>query len=94
MEIPLDSRLTPAQNAQKYYKKYAKSKSAAVHLVEQLEAAHKEQAYIQSVQDALSRAETEKELDEIRQELYHSGLCFKNEALYGEKAERSFLCSI
>ncbi|MBS5725058.1 MAG: NFACT family protein [Clostridiales bacterium] len=77
VEIPLDSRLTPAQNAQKYYKKYAKSKSAAVHLVEQLEAAHREQAYIQSVQDALSRAETEKELNEIRQELYHSGYASK-----------------
>jgi len=73
VEIPLDSRLTPAQNAQRYYKKYTKSKSARVHLKEQMEAAEKESVYIQSVQDALSRAETEKELEEIRRELYHSG---------------------
>ncbi len=73
VEIPLDSRLTPAQNAQRYYKKYTKSKSARVHLQEQMEAAEKESIYIQSVQDALSRAETEKELEEIRRELYHSG---------------------
>ncbi len=73
VEIPLDSRLTPAQNAQRYYKKYTKSKSARVHLKEQLETAEKESVYIQSVQDALSRAETEKELEEIRSELYHSG---------------------
>lgn len=73
VEIPLDSRLTPAQNAQRYYKKYTKSKSARVHLQEQMEAAEKESIYIQSVQDALSRAETEKELEEIRGELYHSG---------------------
>jgi len=73
VEIPLDSRLTPAQNAQRYYKKYTKSKSARVHLAEQMEAAERESIYIQSVQDALSRAETEKELEEIRRELYHSG---------------------
>lgn len=77
VEIPLDSRLTPAQNAQKYYKKYAKSKSAGTHLTEQLKAARSEQVYIQSVQDALSRAETEKELEEIRRELYHSGYASK-----------------
>ncbi len=77
VEIPLDSRLTPAQNAQKYYKKYAKSKSAAVHLREQIAAAQQELSYIQSVQDALSRAETEKELDEIRKELYHTGYASK-----------------
>lgn len=77
VEIPLDSRLTPAQNAQKYYKKYAKSKSAAVHLQEQIAAAQQELSYIQSVQDALSRAETEKELGEIRKELYHSGYASK-----------------
>lgn len=77
VEIPLDSRLTPAQNAQKYYKKYAKSKSAAVHLQEQIAAAEQELSYMQSVQDALSRAETEKELGEIRKELYHSGYASK-----------------
>lgn len=86
VEIPLDTRLTPAQNAQRYYKKYTKCKSARFHLKEQLEAAEKEGIYIQSVQDALSRAETEKELDEIRRELYHSGYASRMKH-YAEKKQ-------
>lgn len=71
--IPLDQRLTPAQNAQRYYKKYNKSKTAKVHLTEQLSLAEAELTYLYTVLDALSRAETERELSEIREELYHSG---------------------
>ncbi|MBQ4067350.1 MAG: NFACT family protein [Clostridia bacterium] len=73
VEIALDSRLTPAQNAQRYYKKYQKSKSAKAHLTEQIRLCESELIYIATVRDALSRAETEKELTEIRSELYHSG---------------------
>lgn len=77
MEIPLDKRLNPAANAQKYYKKYNKSKSAAIHLNEQIEKAEAELEYIHTVADALSRAESEKILAEIRDELYHSGYASK-----------------
>lgn len=73
LEIPLDVTLTPAQNAQKYYKKYNKSKSARLHLTEQMEHSRAELAYIQSVLDALTRAENERDLNDIRDELYHSG---------------------
>ena len=73
VEVPLDATLTPSQNAQKYYKKYAKSKSAKEHLTEQLSNSRQELQYIQTVFDALTRAETERELSEIRDELYHSG---------------------
>ncbi len=73
VRIPLETNLTPAQNGQKYYKKYAKSKSAKEHLTLQLEKSQAELIYIQSVLEALNRAETEKELSEIRDELYHSG---------------------
>ncbi len=73
VKIPLDTRLTPAQNAQRYYKKYSKSKSAKEHLTKQIEIANREYEYIYTVFDSLSRAETEKEISEIRSELYHSG---------------------
>lgn len=73
VEISLDPRLTPAQNAQRYYKKYAKSKSAKEHLTKQIEKTERDIAYIATVQDALSRADSEKELGEIRAELYQSG---------------------
>ena len=75
--ITLNERLTPAQNAQAYYKKYNKSKSAKIHLTSQLESAKAELEYIGTVFDSLTRASTERELAEIRAELYHSGYASK-----------------
>jgi len=86
VEIPLDSRLTPAQNAQRYYKKYAKSKSAKEHLTVQIKLCEEEISYIASVRDALTRAQTEKDLTEIRSELYHSGYASKMKQ-YTEKKQ-------
>jgi predicted ribosome quality control (RQC) complex YloA/Tae2 family protein len=71
--LELDPRLTPAQNAQKYYKRYAKAKSAEVALTEQIRLAREELEYIAGVADALSRARSEAELAELRRELYESG---------------------
>ncbi len=75
--VALDSRLTPAQNAQRYYKRYNKSKSAEVHLKEQIEQGEKELVYLDTVFDSLTRAETEADLNEIRRELYVSGYASK-----------------
>ncbi|MBE6586651.1 MAG: fibronectin/fibrinogen-binding protein, partial [Ruminococcaceae bacterium] len=71
--ITLDERLTPAANAQKYYKKYAKARNAKVELTKQLELGREELDYIYTVFDALSHAETANDLAEIRDELYRSG---------------------
>ena len=86
--IPLDTRMTPAANAQKYYKKYNKTKSAKKHLTEQLELAHSEYEYIMTVFDSLSRASSEKEISEIRSELYHSGYASKMRG-YSEKKKQA-----
>ncbi len=77
VEVPLDKRLTPSANAQRYYKKYNKSKAAKIHLTQQLEMAQEELEYIYTVLDSLTRADGEKELNEIRAELYHSGYASK-----------------
>lgn len=84
--IPLDKRLSPSSNAQRYYKRYNKSKTARVHLTEQIKAAHDELDYVYTVLDALSRAEGERELNEIRAELYHSGYASKMKN-YSEKKQ-------
>lgn len=73
VKVELDSRLSPSQNAQKYYKLYSKAKKAREVLATQLELTEKELAYIESVSAFLSRAETEVDLAEIRDELYRSG---------------------
>ena len=73
LDIELDSRLTPAQNAQRYYKKYNKCKSAKHYLTEQIALAEGELAYLATVSQALENAETEADLAEIRHELSKSG---------------------
>ncbi len=73
VEIPLDKRLTPQQNAQKYYKKYTKSKTAEVELAKQIKLAEAELDYIYTVFDSLTRAESESDILEIREELHGSG---------------------
>ena len=73
MNVPLDTRLTPAQNAQRYYKKYNKSKNARVVLTEQIALSEAELRYLATVAAALERTETESDLAEIRHELSVSG---------------------
>lgn len=71
--VKLDERLSPSNNAKAYYKKYTKLKHAAVALEEQIKKAQAEESYIESVADALSRAETDADFDEIRRELAKEG---------------------
>lgn len=71
--VSLDERLSPSQNAQKYYKKYNKAKNAEVQLSNQLKSAKAELDYLASVSESLSRAENENDLNDIRAELYRSG---------------------
>lgn len=73
IRIPMDLRLTPAQNAQRYYKRYTKLKNAQIELQKQIEVSSAELEYIRSVTDLLSRASGQSELDEIRAELSQAG---------------------
>ena len=73
IRIKLDPSKSGSQNAQKYYKDYRKAKTAEQILTEQIELAEKELEYIDNVFDSLSRAETERELAEIRSELIQTG---------------------
>ena len=73
VDIPLDTKLSPSQNAQAYYKKYNKAKKGKIELAKQIELARAELQYIETVFDALSKAETENDINEIRDELYHCG---------------------
>lgn len=79
--IKLDTRFTPSQNAQFYYKKYNKAKSAQKILTEQLEQARLELEYIDTVFDSLTKAQTESDLAQIRAELSMTGYARKLENL-------------
>lgn len=73
VRIRLDSAITPAQNAQKLYKAYAKAKTREKMLTQQIEIAGAELAYLLTVQDFLNRAESDKDLTGIRIELTEQG---------------------
>lgn len=85
-EIPLDARLTPAQNAQKYYAEYRKLCNAEEKLTELIKSGSGELLYLDSVLDSLNRAETDGELSEIRRELSEQGYLRKDkQALKADK---------
>ena len=69
VRISLNPLLTPSQNAQKYYKEYRKARTAEEKLTQQISQAKQELEYVDTVLDELSRAATERDLLEIRQEL-------------------------
>ena len=73
IEIPLSPILSPQQNAAKFYKDYTRMKNAEKELTKQIALGQQELFYLQSVLDTFNRAETEAELEEIRQELSAGG---------------------
>jgi len=73
IEIPLDLRLTPSQNATKYYTKYKKAKNTELYAAKQIEITISEIEYLESVLFSLSNAQTPQHLSEIREELVNSG---------------------
>ena len=96
IDIPLDPLLTPQQNAAKNYKQYNKLKTAEFHLREQIEKAENERAYLESVLQELSQAETEQEFAEIRRELQETNYLKKSSGKKEQKrafAPRTFQTS-
>ena len=71
--VGLDPSLTPPQNAQRYYKKYNKAKTAETEAAKQLKSAREELDYLESTLAALENAETESDLNAVRAELTGEG---------------------
>ena len=73
VDIPLSPLLSPQQNAAKFYKDYSRMKTAEKELTRQLELGEAELHYLKSVLEELDRAQTDADLEEIRQELQEGG---------------------
>lgn len=71
--IKLDKRLTPSQNAQKYYTEYRKADTAEKKLTGLIADGEEEIKYLDSVFDCLTRADTEDEIAALREELEQEG---------------------
>lgn len=74
MSIALDKTLTPAGNAQKYFKRYAKLKRTVEALTPRKESEEGALSYTESVLSFLSQAETAEDLAGIEEELIGLGL--------------------
>lgn len=73
VRIPANPALNPVQNAQRYYKEYRKKQIAKEKLTGFIKEAQEEADYLDSVIDSLSRAQTNGEITEIKNELIQTG---------------------
>ncbi len=86
IKIRLDKRLTPSQNAQKYYAEYRKADTAEKMLTSLIKDGEEELRYIDSVFDALTRADSESDVAELRSELAEQGY-IKNSRIKGKPSK-------
>ena len=85
--VQLDARLTPSQNAQRYYKKYAKLKRTKENLTAQKGETEGRLDYLQSIGESIKSAEDENDLHGIKQELISLSLIDDNAPSKGKKAK-------
>lgn len=73
VDIPLDPKHSPAKNAQIYFKKYGKFKTAIKEKTIQIEETKADIEYLESVQTFLENLERPEDIEQIRQELIEGG---------------------
>ncbi|MGI5838369.1 MAG: Rqc2 family fibronectin-binding protein [bacterium] len=71
--VELDARFTPAENAQRYFKQYAKAKKSLAILGRQQQENAAEISYLENVETLAAQAGTAAELADIRQEMIEQG---------------------
>ncbi len=78
IEVQLDEKLSPGQNAQRYFKLYQKARSAKRLAAEQVEKTTEELSYLEGQMLNLSACVEENDLAELREELEKYGYVRKN----------------
>ena len=73
IRIPLDPMKTPQQNAAALYKEFTRKKAAKEHLTMLISEGEKQCDYLAAVLDEIERAESERDLADIRRELKETG---------------------
>jgi len=87
VEIELDPKLTPVENAQKFFKKYSKLKNTREKVKKQLKNTKAEIEYLESVLYNIEQAAELKELEEIKSELVQEGYIKSNKRISPSKKE-------
>ncbi|MEG0830114.1 MAG: NFACT RNA binding domain-containing protein [Anaerovoracaceae bacterium] len=87
--IPLDKRLTPGRNAQRYFKRYGKAKTAIKEKKIQLEENDKDIYYLESVANFIESVTQLDEIDVLREELVESGFLRKKKTMGTTKKRKA-----
>lgn len=87
LSVALNENLSPAKNAEAYYKKYNKQKRALISLVPQKENAESEIAYLESVESEISLATDLIDLKAVEEELCLSGFIKKTAPKKGKEVK-------
>jgi predicted ribosome quality control (RQC) complex YloA/Tae2 family protein len=83
--IPLDVRLSPSENAQRFYRKYSKLKTAQIEVKRQMDEAQGELAYLDSVLTAIDTSREPSDIEQIQAELAAQGYLKANKKGKGPK---------
>jgi predicted ribosome quality control (RQC) complex YloA/Tae2 family protein len=89
ISIPLDPQKTPSENAQAYYKKYAKAKRTLQAVLEQQRQNLEDIAYLEGVAASILQAADESDMADIREELAETGFLKKKAQQKGMKRKPS-----
>lgn len=85
VKIPLDERHTPAKNAQQYFKRYGKAKTAVKEKQIQLEEVDDDIKYLESVLSYLNNTDSVEEIEALRTELIETGYIRRRKTTFKEK---------
>lgn len=88
LTIPLDVKLSPSKNAQHYFKKYGKSKTAIKEKQIQLDENEAEIKYLESVLSFLENTDDVVEIESIRAELVETGYVRRRRQAGGFKEKK------
>lgn len=88
LTIPLDVKLSPSKNAQHYFKKYGKSKTAIKEKQVQLDENEAEIKYLESVLSFLENTDDVVEIESIRAELVETGYIRRRRQAGGFKEKK------
>lgn len=89
--VPLNPKYSPAENAQRYYKKYSKLKNAYALLLKEIPKTEEEIEYLENVLNSIDNCTEIVELEEIKDELIKEGYLkiYKNNKNIKKKSPKS-----
>lgn len=89
VKIALDPTLSPSQNAQLYYRRFGKAKTAGTEAAKQIESAKADLEYLESTLAAVETADNDSDLNAIRQELINEGYITRRQNVKKQKQTAS-----